>query len=490
MAGSLESVLANVPGLAGYLAAQQNDQQRQMGQIQQLGGLQGILEAAQNGPLKRQLLEAQVAEHQQAPDLKRAALAQTKEMALARLDQTRRNGDQLFQLRFAAAKSQADRDRIAAEHKAFADRVTAERLKYDTGAVVEPPAVLQAPDAATQQPAGSPNEPTFRYRDPNNPNNVLEGPQAAQAIIEQLARTQGASAAPAQPAPSAAPSVAPAAPVAAPGASPLPAPNPQPAPSPVPAPGPVMPPEIARLPKKYQDAWAAKQAGAETAKLSPEALGPMAWEKLLFGTDAKGLGNASAAQRAQVNEMRARLGKSLGLSDTEIAMLPQDNKVKMKAVDKLTTWGAFVDKAADQLIPSIDLAISYAGKLDQTQLQHINKAIIAGRTEFNDPAANAYAVAVNTVRREYGRLMSGPTSNAMLPVEAMKGADNLISTALDVPAWNEVKSVILRDAAITKESVQKQISSLRGGIQVPGAAAPAPAAPAAAPKVVDFGSLK
>jgi hypothetical protein len=160
----------------------------------------------------------------------------------------------------------------------------------------------------------------------------------------------------------------------------------------------------------------------------------------------------------------------------EIAMMPQDNKVKMKAVDALTKWGAFVDKGAEQLIPSIDLAISYAQKMDQTKLQSLNKAILAGRTEFNDPNANAYAVAVNTVRREYGRLMSGPTSNAMLPVEAMKQGDHLISTALDLPAWNEVKNVILQDAGFTKAAVKRQIDTLHSSMLPPGAA-PAPVAP-------------
>lgn len=219
-----------------------------------------------------------------------------------------------------------------------------------------------------------------------------------------------------------------------------------------------------------------------SAMLDKDALEVAGWEKLLFGTDAKGFGKANTEQRKQISEERTRLGKGLGLSPMEIAMMPQDNKVKMKAVDALTKWGAFVDKGADQLVPSIDLAISYAQKMDPTKLQTLNKAIIAGRTEFNDPTANAYAVAVNTVRREYGRLMSGPTSNAMLPVEAMKQSDHLISTALDVPGWNEVKNVILQDAGFTKAAVKKQIDSLRTSMLPLGAApaaAPAPAAPTA-----------
>lgn len=228
---------------------------------------------------------------------------------------------------------------------------------------------------------------------------------------------------------------------------------------------------------KMEKIPSAEGVEAPTATMTPEALKVAGWEKLLFGTDPKGMGKLNSQQRSLVTNERERIGRELGLSPMEMAMMPQDNKVKMKAVDKLTTWGSFVDKAADQILPSIDLAIDYVKKLDPTTLQTLNKAILAGRKEFNDPNANAYAVAVNTVRREYGRLMSGPTSNAMLPVEAMKHADELISNALDVGAWNEVKNVVIKDAGFTRDAVHKQIDTLRNSITGGNLPAPMPAQP-------------
>ena len=47
MAGTLQGVLAGIPGLGGYLAGQQNDQQTQMGQLQQVGALQAIAQKMQ-----------------------------------------------------------------------------------------------------------------------------------------------------------------------------------------------------------------------------------------------------------------------------------------------------------------------------------------------------------------------------------------------------------------------------------------------------------
>lgn len=46
MAGNFEGVLASIPGLGGYLAAEQNNQTRQFGQLQQLATLQGIANTA------------------------------------------------------------------------------------------------------------------------------------------------------------------------------------------------------------------------------------------------------------------------------------------------------------------------------------------------------------------------------------------------------------------------------------------------------------
>lgn len=54
MAGSLESVLASIPGLAGYRAAEQNAQQRQGGEMTRMLTLQKILEGIQQQELMKQ----------------------------------------------------------------------------------------------------------------------------------------------------------------------------------------------------------------------------------------------------------------------------------------------------------------------------------------------------------------------------------------------------------------------------------------------------
>lgn len=243
-----------------------------------------------------------------------------------------------------------------------------------------------------------------------------------------------------------------------------------------PSSAPVVPqmPKFSGSPKEIahqENIWKQSQSkSAGAARLAPSSLETAGWEKLLFGTDPKGMGNYSAQQRAQVADERDRIGRELGLSAQEMAMMPYDAKVKQKAIGNMINWGAGVGKAQEQLEKSIDLAMGYVDKLGPGRAQALNKAILAGEKQFNDPDANAYALAVNTVRTEYGRLMTGPTSNAMLPVEAIKKGDQLISNGFDKKSWEEIKSFIRQEAKITKESVDNQVSSLRNSLLPKGAA--------------------
>jgi lipopolysaccharide export system permease protein len=63
----------------------------------------------------------------------------------------------------------------------------------------------------------------------------------------------------------------------------------------------------------------------------------------------------------------------------------------------------------------------------------------------------------------------------LLMLFLFKYIDDLIGKGLDVPSWQEVKSVVIKDAGFTSDSVHKQVDALRGSIQSlgkSGAAAP------------------
>jgi hypothetical protein len=214
--------------------------------------------------------------------------------------------------------------------------------------------------------------------------------------------------------------------------------------------------------REQRDAALANKSGGE--ELSEDALKAGAYAKLMLGKEFTGLGRASTEVKKKIANWSAHIGKELGLSPLEQAMLPINNKIKMKAVDKLTTWGAFVEKSTLQLDKTIDIAIDYAKQLGPGRLASINKAILAGKKEFNDPVANQYALQVNTIRAETARLYTAPTSNAMLPVEAMKKSDELISSGLNVAGWEAIKVAVLRDAGAARSALQDAKDNLLGSV--------------------------
>lgn len=217
--------------------------------------------------------------------------------------------------------------------------------------------------------------------------------------------------------------------------------------------------------EKSSKGSAAGGAGVGTG----DAMEVSAWKHLLLGKEPPGMGNASAAQRQAVREKSSQLGKALGLSAQEQAMLPTDNGMKVKAADSLTKWGAFVDKSAENIRLDLNNVIELAKKMDPGSIQAINKMILAGEKQFQNGDAQAYALAVNKLNTEYIRLQQGPLSNAMLHVDAQHKADALLSEGISAEGWaGPVKKIIDSEAANTKASVHSIRDSLMSEVSGAG----------------------
>lgn len=137
MAGSLQQIA----GLGGFVGGAEESRLEQTAALQQAGALQAILAKAQdmqNAPLRAALLKAQVAEHEQAPELKRAALDSNRNIALARLDQAAQLAAQTFTVRMKNAVTAEERLAVEKQARAWESGYKAERLKYDTGANMAP----------------------------------------------------------------------------------------------------------------------------------------------------------------------------------------------------------------------------------------------------------------------------------------------------------------------------------------------------------------
>lgn len=203
-----------------------------------------------------------------------------------------------------------------------------------------------------------------------------------------------------------------------------------------------------------------------------EAMGTYAARRLFTGERLSGWGRLGIPRQNAVEAMAARMGHGMGLTDAEIALLPKQNNIKLKAIDGLTKWSANVGRLQEELGLDLNNVIKYAQNIDPGQLQSINKAIMRGQMEFNDPMINAYAIAVQTVKGKYERVITGPTSNAMMPVEAMKKGDQLISMGQNVDSWKEVSRIMMADANSTMISANDMIKGLNDSMMSGGKSTP------------------
>lgn len=168
---SLEQVLASVPGLAGYQAQVNQNNATTLGNLQQGQAVGSILAQIQKQAADRQAMQRDAQYRQQlagaTTDEERAMIAMqaegpkgvlqhldrktqqqaTKEATLARLQQQAQQFEQGYQIRLKQAVTAEERAALDASYKqarlaldTAAQRMTGERLFYDTGMRVGTPA--------------------------------------------------------------------------------------------------------------------------------------------------------------------------------------------------------------------------------------------------------------------------------------------------------------------------------------------------------------
>ncbi len=435
MAGSLEGVLGRIPGLAGYLGGQQADTEQQMGQLQQVGALQGIIGNIQQQQQRQAALEKEAAFRTalgkaRTPEEQAAVAAQfgapkdilghadrvvaaanAKEMALARLNQTAQMGAQTFALRAQAAKTAAERAQVDAEYKQFQSRVQQERLKYDTGATVAPFAPLPGATDTTQSnaapqwgPVAAGTPPAVADAAAQIRANLAQGGPGGSVDVGVVPTPSAPSAAPVAPTP-AVPNNLDARDLRLANAT-----NGAPAPAPVAAPAApalVMPPEIASAPKKVQDAWKLKQTGiAGGGQLSPDALKSAAEQYLAGDRQAvQGYARSAPARIALQNEI-ARQMKESGWTGKDVAAQMADFAGVMSGSRTVGTRAAQIELAASEAEKMIQIATDKSKAFERTQFVPVNAALKAYETNTGAPEVKAFGAAVNSLVNVYARAIS------------------------------------------------------------------------------------
>lgn len=443
------------PGIAGYEAGRQANQQADEAQLGGLAKLLQLSQTMQNAPLQRQLLEAQIKDAQQKPQDRIDAREQTKQIAMARLaETTSRNMAQIAHNARTAGTAEErlhwtqQIDVLKANERRQAADIAAGRFTYDTGGTIAPfqgaiptpgtPAPQAAPGLSallagrppeeqaaltkvwgngptpSAQPAGvdvGAYDPALKV----DQTPALAAPAAPRSVAEQFAPETRASAYGAEgrfpPVGATAATVGlPAASVVAPSVA-------------------TMPPAIAALPKKLQDKWIAEQAGVDVAS-------PNAQKSVEFWSEVLQKGGSLPPGLARTKEGAAlvkEVMKKVSQGETKPVELlaSQAEFMGEKAGQRtLGTRTANIEIASQEAAGLSKLALQASEEWNRTGIKTLNdlEKFAQGRTASpelrrfvaaNTSFINAYARAINP--QGVGTVADKEHAREMLEVGFSKG---------------------------------------------------------------------
>lgn len=500
MAGSLESVLAGIPGYAGYIAKQKYDEERQSGELAQAHTLQSIISSIQQGELMKQL----------GGSMAGGAPAGTPEQldALAvKLGVAGHPGA-------AAISTLADKRR-----KTLADAATLKTIQSPAPAPVQ-----SAPDPEGLKMVANTGEtpttiPGTNFTNPTAEQVPAEDRPAFDKVLNEAraknAATRGEGGLFATLMQSEIPLIANQAKLYQQQAN-------------VSDPRSVSPTHWIDLQKQLQAQEAsvlerrnAAQTTREnrvpvgmrlrpdgqleripvvsTTKTSDDALTNDAWFSIINGKARPGslpLGRDEGNKyREQLREKIASIASDIGLSPERLATLGPENKAKFGALAAVEKDLASIRPFDSMLDTNAKIAIDLAKKIsgDRTNSQFINKPITwLEQNATDNPDIAEYLFQIQTVKTEGARILNNPRLVGQLTDSARNEMGMVVNGNMPLGQTERVLGRMMADGknrvhAIEGES-ERLRTEIRGSAGSQPAAAPAasPAAPATAPKRIKF----
>jgi DNA-directed RNA polymerase specialized sigma24 family protein len=140
-----------------------------------------------------------------------------------------------------------------------------------------------------------------------------------------------------------------------------------------------------------------------------------------------------------------------------------------------------VQRSEQALESGFEIAAKLREKLSLTSIQKVNAAYLEGLRETGDPEANAYLNQMYTLGMEYGRLVMGAASIAMLPVSGAEAAQKRFTAALSEGQFDAERQQVKAEAETWRTAAQNVMKDRLASLRSFGKTGSAPAAPVAAP---------
>lgn len=461
MAGTLESTLASIPGYGGYLAKRKYDEQEEAGDLQKMHTLQSILAQLQQQETMKQFSGAMggagTPEQLDAAAMKMAAGGHPGAAAISALADKRR--------------------------KQTADAATLKTIQSAPAVMPDPQEAQQAADQGTP-PVGPAmgkgglfatllqseipaiaNQAKLYQQQANVSDPRSVSPQHWVDLQKQLAaqeasllerRTAAADRVSNRP-------EEPLVPIIGPSGKPVLVPRSQ---------------AVGKTP--------AQQSLAGGGEFTDDALRTTA-EQYLAGDRQAAQGYArSATARIKLQNEIVKVAKERGWNGADIAAQMADFAGIMSGSRTVGTRAAQIELAASEAQKMIDIVLDKSKGFERTQFVPINQALKAFETQTGQPEVKAFGAAINSLVNVYARAIS-PSG---VPTKSDKEHAREMLAAADSPAQVQAVMDVMRQEMKAARAAPGEVrAATRKAVtgNEPGAV---PAAPVAAPKVVDFGSLK
>lgn len=491
MAGSLESVISQIPGLAGYRASEELNQRRNLQELQQAGALQGIVAKMRENALA-QAYRDEIAAGGDPLKVAEKYLGPKEAVSHADVQARIRANQETAASRLMLSASQFN-ERMAAAEKAGASKedLARARLQFESSLKLAA-ARYNLPEDMLAGVLGGPQLPAARYAPPGTPAAAgFTEPTAAQVppedrgAFEAVRNASGAGRAgmtvqtervipPAEGATMGTVPQATVAPVAAP------VPTPQPAdaanldvrdllarrgdvgaPAPIPAPAPAtpvtgglppMPPEIARAPRKTQDAWKLQQTRQSIAGggvLAPDTLEFVAKQYLKGDRQAvQGFARNATARIALQNAIVDE-AKKQGMSPEATAAKMAEFAGTIAGSRTVGQRAANISLAATEAEEMIGIVKQTSDNFARTQFVPWNMALRAYESGTGTPEIAAFGAAVNALVNVYARAIN-PTGQPT--VSDKQHARAVLNTVQSPEQVDAVLGIIGRELAIAKRA--------------------------------------
>jgi hypothetical protein len=197
-----------------------------------------------------------------------------------------------------------------------------------------------------------------------------------------------------------------------------------------------------------------------------------AYTKLFYGKYTTGAYDKTGRQRTDNDA--AALARKLGVTMEEAASMPAEKKADAAALLQDTKWLDGVGRGSITVEKNMELAEEYRKKLPFAKIQMVNNAMLEGMSEVGDPEAQAYLNLMTETALEYGRIMAGPTSNAMIPMGVAQQQTKRMGAGLSDAQFAEERKLMKRSMDNQLDSSREVIEKRKNSLRSVGSAQPDP----------------